>query len=319
MVLGRIKMFARSTSEVELLAASVRGNAQAFEVLVGRYQSLVCAITYSATRNRDKSEELAQEVFLLAWKSLDQLQDLGKFRACLRSIARNAVQNYRRRQNRDVVERAAPLAAAAEQPSAQPGPVQITVGREEQMLVDKALEPIPDTLREPLILFYRENRSIKQVAVQLGLSGAAARQRVSRGRAMLREQVAQIVERAISDSRPGKAFTAAIAASLAGAAIRSTSATAAQSTGWFDQHLCDRRSRSRQILPERRRRRHREETAPRHRSTLREFGHRRGLHGPNGFEDGNGRRGGWAANPSSQGSSRSMDTLLQGPISRWMQ
>ncbi len=57
------------TSEGELLQASLAGNKDAFGAVVKRYESLVCAITYSATGDIGKSQELAQETFLRAWKA----------------------------------------------------------------------------------------------------------------------------------------------------------------------------------------------------------------------------------------------------------
>jgi DNA-directed RNA polymerase specialized sigma24 family protein len=73
-------MFERVKNDVELLQASRSDNPKAFGILVDRYKSLVCAITYSATGNVERSEELAQEAFLRAWRGSGQLQDLDKFR-----------------------------------------------------------------------------------------------------------------------------------------------------------------------------------------------------------------------------------------------
>ena len=71
------------TNEIDLLNASLSGNKEAFGTIVENYQSLVCSITYSATGDFAKSEELAQETFIRAWKELKQLKDLEKFRAWL--------------------------------------------------------------------------------------------------------------------------------------------------------------------------------------------------------------------------------------------
>ena len=95
--------------DIDLLKSCLQGHTKSFEVLVGRYQSLVCAITYGATGSVDRSEELAQETFLLAWKNLAQLKDLGKFKAWLCRIARSVIQNWLRKHQRDVVDHAAPL------------------------------------------------------------------------------------------------------------------------------------------------------------------------------------------------------------------
>ena len=220
-------MFGRPKGEIDLLEAGLRGNAQAFGTVVERYASLVCAITYSATGNATESEELAQETFLRAWKGLGQLKDLSKFRPWLCGIARSTVQNWFRGRKRDVVAQATPLETATDRTSDKFGPVETAMTREQQAVVSQALAQIPENLREPLILFYREQQSTRQVARQLGLSENAARQRISRGRAMLRTQVERLVETTIAQTKPGKAFkTAVIAAIAASTVTRSTSATA---------------------------------------------------------------------------------------------
>ncbi len=224
-------MFGKPKNEIELLKASLGGNTQAFGVLVGRYQSLVCAITYSATGSVERSEELAQEVFLKAWKSLGQLQDPGKFRAWLSSIARSTVQNWFRSRQRDVVGTAAPLDHAAEKASEESGPVEAAIIKEQRAVVSQALAQIPESFREPLVLFYREQKSIREVAYQLGLSENAARQRISRARHLLREQVAGMVETTIAHTRPGKAFTTAVLAAVAGTALKTSTSAAAVGPG----------------------------------------------------------------------------------------
>lgn len=76
-------MGTKRRNDRDYLQACIRGNDQAFTHLVEKYQSLVCAITYSGTGRFDTSEELAQEAFLLAWRNLKQIKDLDKFQAWL--------------------------------------------------------------------------------------------------------------------------------------------------------------------------------------------------------------------------------------------
>jgi len=224
------KRTAQTQDVVSLLKASLQGSTQAFETIVERYQSLVCAVTYSGTGSVERSEELAQETFLRAWKSLDQLQDLAKFRPWLCSIARSTVQNWFRSRKNDVVGKAAPLDCAVEKASDDAGPMEAAMMKEQQLVVARALAHIPESLREPLILFYREQKSIREVAEQLGLSEQAARQRIARGRGLLREQVADMVETTIARTKPGKAFTTAVIAVIAASAAKTTT-TAAAATG----------------------------------------------------------------------------------------
>jgi RNA polymerase sigma factor (sigma-70 family) len=213
-------------NDIELLKDSLQGRAESFEVVVRRYQSLVCAITYGATGSVDRSEELAQETFLLAWKNLRQLRDPRKFKAWLCRIARSVVQNWARARQHDVSSKAVSLEAASAQSAPISPPVDTAIRREQQAVVDQALESIPEAYRVPLILFYRENKSTREVAAILDTSENTARQRISRARGLLKDQVAAMVETTLAESKPGKAFTAAVVASLAGVAIKDTAAAA---------------------------------------------------------------------------------------------
>ena len=217
-------------NEAGLLQASIDGNSAAFESIVRKYQSLVCAITYSGTSNIEKSEELAQETFVRAWKNLKQLKDLASFKAWLCSIAKTTVKNHFRNQKRDIIHQAGSLDIASAVPSDAPDPADKLVSKEQQTVVDMALANIPELYRQPLILFYRQDQSTKQVAEQLDLTEETVRTRLSRGRKKLKQQVAAMVENTLSNTAPGKVFTTAVMASVAGLALKGAGIAAAATT-----------------------------------------------------------------------------------------
>jgi len=200
--------------ETELLKASIQGDTIAFETIVKNYQSFICAITYSATGDVGKSEELAQETFLSAWKDLAHLKDMDKFRSWLSSIARNIIRNSFRSQKRDIISKAASMDRVEDAEIRDSEPTEKTITTEQQAVVREALQQIPTKYREPLVLFYRQEQSIKEVTEQLELSEEAVKQRLSRGRNLLKEQVAAIVEMTIRGTGPGIVFTAAVVAAL---------------------------------------------------------------------------------------------------------
>src|SRR5207237_1563628 len=88
------------------------------------------------------------------------------------------------------------------------------ISNEEQAILWRSLERIPDLYREPLVLFYREHQSIEAVAQKLELSEDAVKQRLSRGRKVLQEEVAAFVTSALERTNPGQAFTFAVLAAL---------------------------------------------------------------------------------------------------------
>jgi len=201
-------------TEIELLRASLAGSKDAFGRVVERYQPLICAITYSATGDFGRSRQLAQETFIRAYKSLAQLKDLEKFRAYLCRIARNLVDKSIRQQRFDVIRDAHPLEDAPSLRSPEPDPGEIAISKEHQALVRQAIEGIPEQYREPIVLYYRRRRSIAQVAADLELSHDAVKQRLLRGRKLLKTEIASLVEDVLTKTAPGKAFTAAIVAAL---------------------------------------------------------------------------------------------------------
>ncbi|MBN2588986.1 MAG: sigma-70 family RNA polymerase sigma factor [Sedimentisphaerales bacterium] len=202
------------TNEIDLLNASLSGNKEAFGTIVENYQSLVCSITYSATGDFAKSEELAQETFIQAWKELKQLKDLGKFRAWLCTITRNLLRQSIRKQSKDVIDSAQPIENAAASETSKTQPDQIAISKEQQTVIWQALQEIPETYREPMVLFYREEQSIKQVAAQLELSAEVTKQRLSRGRKLLKAEMSTLVEDILGKTSPKKAFTIAVVAAL---------------------------------------------------------------------------------------------------------
>lgn len=224
-------MFNHETNEASLLRACLEGQTETFAAIVQKYQSLICAITYSATGSVDKSEELAQQAFIKAWNNLSQLKDLTKFRAWLCSIARHVVNDSFRRQKNDITSKAISMDSIQEHPSEDAGPVEAAISKEREAIVHEALSKIPDAFREPLVLYYREDRSYRQVADQLGFSEHTARDRISRAKSLLREKVASLVEDTIERTKPSKAFTTAVIASIAGLAIKGSGAAAAAGLG----------------------------------------------------------------------------------------
>src|ERR1022692_3309971 len=208
----------------ELVAQTLDGNRDAFGRIVSRYQSLICSLAYSATGSLGQSEDLAQETFISAWKHLRHLRERHKLRAWLCGIARNRINNNLRREGREPLRDPETLDSAPDSPAPEPLPHDQSISNEEQAILWRSLERIPEIYREPLVLFYREHQSVEKVAAALELTEDAVKQRLSRGRKLLHEQVLAFVEGALARTNPGKVFTITVLASLP---VLATSAKAA--------------------------------------------------------------------------------------------
>ncbi len=104
-------------------------------------------------------------------------------------------------------------------------PREHAISREEEAILWRSLERIPEAYREPLVLFYREHQSVESVAASLDLSEELVRQRLSRGRKLLHEEVLAFVEGALERSSPGKTFTLGVVAALPSLSISAAAAS----------------------------------------------------------------------------------------------
>jgi RNA polymerase sigma factor (sigma-70 family) len=225
-------MISTADNDADLVRAVLAGEREAFGKIVARYQTLICSLTYSATGNLAHSEDLAQETFLTAWKQLADLREPEKLRPWLCGIARNLIHNLLRKQQREPSHAAESVETISETHSPEPLPVERTISNEEQAILWRSLEKIPETYREPLVLFYREHQSVEAVAKKLGLTPETVHQRLSRGRKLLADEITAFVEGALARTNPGQAFTlgvlAALPITLASSAKAATLATAAK-------------------------------------------------------------------------------------------
>ncbi|HEV3341325.1 MAG TPA: sigma-70 family RNA polymerase sigma factor [Pirellulales bacterium] len=206
-------------TDVELVGRTHGGDRAAFGELVGRHQAAVCAVAYTMLGDVGRSEDVAQEAFLAAWRQLGELRELAKFKSWVCGIAHNLALAAARRQ-----PKTKPLDDVVTLPAPGPTPAERAICHEEQVLVWQALGDLPETYREPLVLFYRDGETVAGVAAALELTEAAVKQRLARGREMLRTDLAAMVESALKRSAPGAAFTAAVLAALPGIGAASASA-----------------------------------------------------------------------------------------------
>jgi RNA polymerase sigma factor (sigma-70 family) len=201
-------------SDSELVTLSLAGDRDAFGRIVTRYQTLLCSLAYSATGSLSQSEDLAQETFVTAWKQLADLREPQKLRSWLCRISRNITYDALLRQGREPIDKAESLQEIEESPASIPLPSEWTISREEEAILWRLIERIPESYREPLVLFYREHQSIETVAAALDLREDAVKQRLSRGRKLLHREVLAFLEGALKRTSPSKAFTIGVLAAL---------------------------------------------------------------------------------------------------------
>lgn len=197
------------------------GDPVGFARLIAAHQSMVCSIALSIVRDVQTSEDVAQEVFLAAWQQLDKLRNPASLVPWLRQVTRNRANDRLRTK---------PVQALPDEPAGDDDLEAAALATERDRIVEQVLDALPDDSREVILLYYREGRSVRQVAELLDLSQAAVKQRMSRARKKIREDVAARFADAVRETAPNAAFTALVAAGLSVAGPSVAAASVASKT-----------------------------------------------------------------------------------------
>ncbi|TWT94872.1 sigma-70 family RNA polymerase sigma factor [Neorhodopirellula pilleata] len=208
--------------------SALDGDAAAFGELVQTYSGMVTGVAYSVLGDFARSEDAGQEAFLEAWRKRETLQDPSKFASWVCSIARYRALDLARR-----LGRAADRSTATELDDVMahaPTVEEQMATAEEKSLVWDSLERLPPKYREVMVLYYRGAESVSQVAESIGENEATVRQRLVRGREMLRNEVQRMIQRTLHDTAPKAVFTMAVLGSLPGNANAAIAASSAAMT-----------------------------------------------------------------------------------------
>jgi RNA polymerase sigma-70 factor (ECF subfamily) len=170
-----------STPSSELVASVRAGDLPAFAVLYDRYGRLVRAVCYDRLNNQADAEDLAQEVFLKAFRKIEQLRQPDRFGYWLVEIARSLAKDWLR-QN-----------VAGNRPTMEPFFDQHAVEIDKTMLsqldeMHQAIAQLPERERIAIHIFYlaEQPASIAQDVLDLSSSGFyklldRARQKIAAG------------------------------------------------------------------------------------------------------------------------------------------
>jgi len=164
------------------------GDAEAFTLLIRRYERVALSIAYSVLGNADAAGDVVQDAFLRAWERLKELKEPARFATWLCGITRNlAIDVHRRGRHMKLsIDAASPQAAGLVDERSGNDPLTELDRREQAAMVASALESLDDVTRPAVILRYYDGLSSKEIGQILGMSPAAVDMRLSRARQQLK-------------------------------------------------------------------------------------------------------------------------------------
>jgi len=173
----------------ELISKVLSGDHQAYAGLVNRYQNYVFTLTLRMVKNREDAEEVAQDVFIKAYKYLADFRGASKFSTWLYTIVNNTCISFLRKKkleihsldNEKVFEVADSMDSGFR--------ANLVEQKSRLSMVHNAIGLLGPDDAEIITLFYKSEQSLEEIAQILGLEVNTAKVRLHRARTRLKEKM----------------------------------------------------------------------------------------------------------------------------------
>jgi RNA polymerase sigma-70 factor, ECF subfamily len=166
-------------ADSDLIIRAAGGDPTAFQALVERHRSMVYRVAYQFAGNHFDAEDIAQEVFIKVYRSLDKFRQDAQFTSWLYRIAMNACIDHRRRKSPAA---STPMGEEAEQrllntPEEAPGPEECAYAGELGDVLEAEIARLPQGQRIVFVMRHHQGLKLCEIAEALGLAeGTVKRQ-----------------------------------------------------------------------------------------------------------------------------------------------
>ncbi|HNR16805.1 MAG TPA: sigma-70 family RNA polymerase sigma factor [Chitinophagaceae bacterium] len=173
----------------DLISKVLSGDQQAYAGLVTRYQNYVFTLTLRMIKNREDAEEVAQDVFIKAYKYLADFRGASKFSTWLYTIVNNTCISFLRKKKLEIhsLDNEGVFEVADSRDSG--FRADLVEQKSRHTMVGNAISMLNPDDAEIITLFYKNEQSLDEIAQILGLEVNTAKVRLHRARTRLKEKM----------------------------------------------------------------------------------------------------------------------------------
>ena len=176
-------------NDSEIIGKVLSGDRQAYALLVDRYQNYVFTLALRFTKNREDAEEVSQDIFIKAYRSLSDFRGAAKFSTWLYTIVNNTCISFLRKKKLEVhsLDNEKVFEVADNQDSGMRA--NMIEQKSKIAMVNKAIALLSTDDAEIITLFYKGEQTLEEISNILGLETNTAKVRLHRARARLKEKM----------------------------------------------------------------------------------------------------------------------------------
>ena len=173
----------------DLIHQTLKGNPQAFDTLVQKYQPVIYARARFLVQNPQDAEDLTQEVFIKAYQNLSKLRDASRFAGWLSQIVKNVCMTWLHQQKETSKSCQRDGDAILSLSSAETTPEQFLIKKELNQAILKAIDSLPAVDGLVASDFYLNHFSYDEISEKRGLSHRAIASRLHRAKQRIAAKV----------------------------------------------------------------------------------------------------------------------------------
>lgn len=189
----------KEVTDVELIAAVLSGNQAAYADLVRRHQRFVFTLAMRFTGSREDAEEISQDVFVKAYRSLHTFQRTAKFSTWLYSIVYTTSMTFLRKNKLDT--QSMDDAGAGFQVQNYPSDLGADLVEQKSKFsyLNQAIEQLLPDDAAIITLFYRGEQSLEEIGQALGMETNTVKVKLHRARHRLKGKLEQMLHHEVKE------------------------------------------------------------------------------------------------------------------------
>jgi RNA polymerase sigma factor (sigma-70 family) len=197
----------------EVVKSANQGDLEAYSALVSKYSNAVYATAFSVVGDFHISQDIAQEAFVRAWRSLGRLEDSDKFGSWLFTITRRLSIDWLRKWRLPLK----PLSDAYNIPNIVSVEEAVEI-KETKENVWVALKSLDEKYRQVTVMYFISGFNSREISQFLGISLSAVESRIRRSKELLKKELFEMVQETLVTQKVDKDFEQKVIKRITGVA-----------------------------------------------------------------------------------------------------